>query len=254
MRQKIIAGNWKMNGLTNDLGEIIEIANFSKTCKSEIVLFPPITLISKLFPFITGSLLRIGAQNCHYNETGAHTGEVSPKMLNDLDLSYVILGHSERRSEYFETNEILKKKVTAAWKNDLSTIVCIGESAEISKNGLTDSFIQKQLIETLPKHLQVDKLVIAYEPIWAIGTGEVPSLQQINSTHKLVRKLINEKYGSLAANSVRIIYGGSLNQGNSKDIFSLSDVDGGLVGGASLTHESFIPIITSLEDQTEIIQ
>jgi len=178
---------------------------------------------------------------------------VSPKMLNDIGLSYVILGHSERRSEYFETNEILRKKILAAWENDLTTIVCVGESAKIAKSGLTDAFIQKQLIETLPENLQVDKIVIAYEPIWAIGTGEVPSLQQINETHKLVRKLINEKYGSLAANSVRIIYGGSVNQKNSKNIFSLSDVDGGLVGGASLTYDSFIPIITSLENQTEII-
>ena len=242
-----------MNGLINDLGEIVEIANFSKTCKSEIILCPPITLISKLTPSITESALHIGAQNCHYNETGAHTGEVSPKMLNDIGLSYVILGHSERRSEYFETNEILRKKILAAWKNDLTTIVCVGESAKIAKSGLKGTFIQKQLIETLPKNLQVDKLVIAYEPIWAIGTGEVPSLQQINETHKLVRKLINEKYGSSAANSVRIIYGGSVNQKNSKNIFSLSDVDGGLVGGASLTHDSFIPIITSLENQTEII-
>ena len=253
MRQKFIAGNWKMNGLTNDLGEIIAIANFSETCKSEIILCPPITLISKLTPFITESALHIGAQNCHYNETGAHTGEVSPKMLNDIGLSYVILGHSERRSEYFETNEILRKKILAAWENDLTTIVCVGESAKIAKSGLTDAFIQKQLIETLPENLQVDKIVIAYEPIWAIGTGEVPSLQQINETHKLVRKLINEKYGSLAANSVRVIYGGSVNQKNSKNIFSLSDVDGGLVGGASLTYDSFIPIITSLENQTEII-
>ena len=253
MRQKVIAGNWKMNGLINDLGEIVEIANFSKTCKSEIIVCPPITLMSKLTPLITESALHIGAQNCHYNETGAHTGEVSPKMLNDIGLSYVILGHSERRSEYFETNEILRKKILAAWENDLTTIVCVGESAKIAKSGLTDAFIREQLKETLPENLQVDKLVIAYEPIWAIGTGEVPSLQQINETHKLVRKLINEKYGSLAANSVRIIYGGSVNQKNSKNIFSLSDVDGGLVGGASLTHDSFIPIITSLENQTEII-
>ena len=253
MRQKVIAGNWKMNGLINDLGEIVEIANFSETCKSEIILCPPITLMSKLTPLITESALHIGAQNCHYNETGAHTGEVSPKMLKDIGLSYVILGHSERRSEYFETNEILRKKILAAWENDLTTIVCVGESAKIAKSGLTDAFIRKQLIETLPENLQVNKLVIAYEPIWAIGTGEVPSLQQINETHKLVRKLINEKYGSLAANSVRIIYGGSVNQKNSKNIFSLSDVDGGLVGGASLTHDSFIPIIISLENQTEII-
>ena len=253
MRQKVIAGNWKMHGLINDLGEIVKIANFSETCKSEIILCPPITLISKLTPSITESALHIGAQNCHYNETGAHTGEVSPKMLKDIGLSYVILGHSERRSEYFETNEILRKKILAAWENDLTTIVCVGESAKIAKSGLTDAFIREQLIQTLPENLQVDKLVIAYEPIWAIGTGEVPSLQQINETHKLVRKLINEKYGSLAANSVRIIYGGSVNQKNSKNIFSLSDVDGGLVGGASLTHDSFIPIIISLENQTEII-
>ena len=247
MRRKILAGNWKMNGLTIDLQEIIEISNFSKDCNTEIILCPPITLVSKIPSSIIGSSLQLGAQNCHFNEVGAHTGEISAKMLTDIGLTHVILGHSERRNEHSETNKILKKKIKMAWENNLTTIVCVGESAETSRNGLTDSFIQDQVTKTLPEQIQVNKLVIAYEPIWAIGTGEVPSLKQISKTHNLIRKLININYGLLAANSVRIIYGGSLNHKNAKDIFNLPNVDGGLVGGASLTHKSFIPIISSLE-------
>ena len=247
MRRKILAGNWKMHGLTIDLQEIIEISNFSKDCKTEIILCPPITLVSKISSSITGSSLKLGAQNCHFNEDGAHTGEISAKMLTDIGLTHVILGHSERRNEHSETNKMLKKKIKMAWENNLTTIVCVGESAETSRNGLTDSFIQNQVTKTLPEQIQVNKLVIAYEPIWAIGTGEVPSLKQISKTHNLIRKSININYGLPAANSVRIIYGGSLNHENAKDIFNLPNVDGGLVGGASLTHKSFIPIISSLE-------
>ena len=213
-----------MNGLINDLGEIIEIANFSKTCKSEIILCPPITLISKLTPLITESALHIGAQNCHYNETGAHTGEVSPKMLNDIGLSYVILGHSERRSEYFETNEILRKKVLAAWENDLTTIVCVGESAKIAKSGLTGPFIQKQLIETLPENLQVDKLVIAYEPIWAIGTGLTATPNDAQDIHNHIRSRLKIISKELAENT-QILYGGSVNKYNADALFSMPDID-----------------------------
>ena len=241
MRQKVIAGNWKMNGLINDLGEIVEIANFSKTCKSEIILCPPITLISKLTPSITESALHIGAQNCHYNETGAHTGEVSPKMLNDIGLSYVILGHSERRSEYFETNEILRKKILAAWENDLTTIVCVGESAKIAKSGLTDAFIQKQLIETLPENLQVNKLVIAYEPIWAIGTGNTPKPKDVNTIHEFIKDVVQ----SASENNLRpqVLYGGSVNKSNAADFFVEKNIDGALVGGASLDADIFSDII-----------
>lgn len=249
MRRKILAGNWKMHGLTVDLQEINEISKFSKSCETEIILFPPITLVSKVSSSITESSLKLGAQNCHFNQAGAHTGEISAKMLTDIGLTHVILGHSERRTAHFETNEILRKKIKAAWENDLTTIVCVGESAETAKNGLTDFFIQDQLTKTLPNLIKVNRLIIAYEPIWAIGTGEVPSLKQIKKTHDLIRNLIKNNYGSLAANSIRIIYGGSLNQDNSKDIFSLPNVDGGLVGGASLTHKSFIQIISSLEIQ-----
>ena len=253
MRRKILAGNWKMHGLTVDIQEINEISKFSKNCETEIILCPPITLVSKLSSFNTESSLKLGAQNCHFNQEGAHTGEISAKMLSDIGLTHVILGHSERRNEHSETNKILKKKIKAAWENDLTTIVCVGESAETAKNGLTDFFIQDQVTKTLPKNIKVNRLVIAYEPIWAIGTGEVPSLKRISKTHDLIRNLIKNNYGSLAANSIRIIYGGSLNQENSKDIFSLSNVDGGLVGGASLTHKSFIPIISSLETQPIVI-
>ena len=247
MRRKVIAGNWKMNGLKENINEISPMIQHSKKMKTDIILFPPVTLISSMVSKTIGSPLSIGAQNCHQNDEGAHTGDVSPKMLKNLGAEYVIIGHSERREAYKESEELLKQKMLLAWKHELSTILCVGENSEIAKQSKTNEHIARQLHGSLPTNINEKKLIIAYEPIWAIGTGRVPTPKQIENVHDAIRSLLCNKYGTNVGNEISIIYGGSLNKGNSSEIFNIRNVDGGLVGGASLFSKSFLPIIQALE-------
>ena len=250
MRRKVIAGNWKMNGLKENMNEISPMIQLSKKIKTDVILFPPVTLISSIISKATGSPLSIGAQNCHQNDEGSHTGDVSPKMLRNLGAEYVIIGHSERREAYKETDELLKKKMLLAWKYELSTILCVGENSDIAKQSKTNEHIARQLHGSLPTDISEKKLIIAYEPIWAIGTGRVPTAKQIESVHYAIRSLLCSKYGTNVGNEISIIYGGSLNKDNSSEIFNVKNVDGGLVGGASLFSKSFLPIIQALESAT----
>ena len=250
MRRKVIAGNWKMNGLKENINEINPIIELSKKIKTDVILFPPVTLISIMISKAESSALSIGAQDCHQNDKGAHTGDVSPKMLKDLGAEYVIIGHSERREAYKESDGLLKKKMLLAWQYELTTILCVGENSDIIKKSKTNEHITRQLNGSLPNNINEQKLIIAYEPIWAIGTGKIPTPKQIEDVHRVIRSLLCDKFGTTIGKKIRIIYGGSLNKDNSSEIFEIENVDGGLVGGASLSSKSFLPIIQALEATT----
>lgn len=244
-RKKLIAGNWKMNGLITDAkGRINKLHNLlqDSNSKVDVLICPPFTLLESAKEFCKNTNIMLGAQDCHFNENGAHTGDVSPLMLKDLSCKYVILGHSERRVDHNETNALVQKKVTAALHSGLIPILCIGESKEEKEKGITISVLQKQLLESLPKN--AENFVIAYEPIWAIGTSVTPTLKEIENTHQEIRKYLSTLIGDKADN-IQILYGGSLKPSNAKEILALNNVDGGLIGGASLIAEDFFTIIAS---------
>ena len=252
MRKYIIAGNWKMNlNLEQGYGLAIEIAGIAKdeliNSDTEIVLSPPFIHLSGLKKLLEGSNIALGAQNCHYMNSGAYTGEISPEMLKDAGVKYVLVGHSERRQYNHEDNNLLYKKANAAIENKLIPIFCIGETLEQRKNKLEFETNKKQLEEGIFK-LSAEKIiniVIAYEPVWAIGTGVTASSAQASQMHTYIRNLLAEKYGETIANNIRILYGGSMKPENSKELLNCNDIDGGLIGGASLDSRSFINIIKS---------
>jgi len=243
LRKHLIAGNWKMNGTLDSINEILKIDKLCNDCEVDIALCLPNTIISKANDTISNKKLIIGAQNCHHDESGAYTGDVSAKMLKDAGAKIIIVGHSERRQAYKETNEIVNKKAVSIIKSDLQTIICIGETEEEKNMGLTNEIVCTQLENSMPSISDENNTVIAYEPIWAIGTGRIPSLKDIEFVHKELRSLISKIKGVETANKMRILYGGSVKPNNAKDIFDLDDVDGALVGGASLKSEDFMGII-----------
>lgn len=253
MRKQIAAANWKMNLSLEEgihlMNEILK-AKIKLETQQEAVFAVP-------FPYLINIKNAIGdrpnfyvaAQNCASEKAGAFTGETSAQMIDSIHIPYVIIGHSERREYYNETNEILAKKINLAITNNLTTIFCCGESFEIRQSGNQNEFVQKQLKESL-FHLSAEemtKTVIAYEPIWAIGTGLTASSQQAQEMHAHIRKVFADKYGNDTANDISILYGGSVKATNAVEIFSQPDVDGGLVGGASLVADEFITIINSLK-------
>jgi triosephosphate isomerase len=243
LRKHLIAGNWKMNGTLDSINEILKIDKLCNDCEVDIALCLPNTIISKANDTISNKKLIIGAQNCHHDESGAYTGDVSAKMLKDAGAKIIIVGHSERRLFYKETNEIVNKKAVSIIKSDLQTIICIGETEDEKNMGLTNEIVCTQLENSMPSISDENNTVIAYEPIWAIGTGRIPSLKDIEFVHKELRSLISKIKGVETANKMRILYGGSVKPNNAKDIFDLDDVDGALVGGASLKSEDFMGII-----------
>ena len=245
MRRKVIAGNWKMNMLPNEaISFIEELAPKVKDAKSEIVLCVPYTDLFYALLTAQNTNIKIGAQNMHYEENGAYTGEVSAKMLKSINVEYVIIGHSERRQYFNETDETVNKKIKAALKNELKPIVCVGETLEQREAGKTEEIITNQTelaLEGLTKD-QVQNIIIAYEPIWAIGTGKTATKEDANNSIKAIRNKIAKIYGQTIANEVIIQYGGSVKSTNAKELFEMSDIDGGLVGGASLKAEEFSKI------------
>ena len=243
LRKHLIAGNWKMNGTLGSINEILKIDKLCNGYEVDIALCVPNTIISKANETISHNNLIIGAQNCHHNESGAYTGDVSAKMLKDAGAKIIIAGHSERRQIYKETNEIVNKKATSIINSDLQTIICIGETEEEKNMGLTKKIVCTQLENSMPSISDENNTVVAYEPIWAIGTGKIPSLKEIEVVHKVLRSLISEIKGIETANKMKILYGGSVKPNNAKDIFDIDDVDGALVGGASLKSEDFMDII-----------
>ena len=246
MRRKVIAGNWKMNMLPNEAIEYIQnFESLVKDTKNEVILCVPYTDLFYCLMNAQGTNIKIGAQNMHWAENGAYTGEVSAKMLKSIGVEYVIIGHSERRAYFAETDETVNKKIKAAFENELKPIVCVGESLEQREEGKTEAIITSQTrlaLEGLTEE-QVKNTIIAYEPIWAIGTGKTATSEDANNSIKAIRAEIAKIYGEEVANEVIIQYGGSVKSSNAKELFTTSDIDGGLVGGASLKPDEFAKIV-----------
>ncbi|CEP35294.1 MULTISPECIES: triose-phosphate isomerase [unclassified Halomonas] len=239
----LIAGNWKMHGLMSSLSELSAIGQGLKKhpSEAEAIIFVPATLIYQASECLTNSPVRIGAQDCAIKVFGPHTGDISAEMLKDAGATYVIVGHSERRIDHGETDIIVNSKVEAAWRAGLVPVICIGETLEDSRAGKTLDVLSKQLKGSLPEAAGSESFVIAYEPIWAIGTGLTPTREDIASTHSFIR---NELVGLLGspANSVRLLYGGSVNPDNAEEILSIANVDGALVGRAAMQAKDFIAL------------
>ena len=246
MRRKVIAGNWKMNMLPNETIQFIEdLAPLVKNTEHEVILCVPYTDLFYALLTAQNTNIKIGAQNMHFAENGAYTGEVSGKMLKSINVEYVIIGHSERRQYFNETDETVNKKVKAAFENGLKPIVCVGETLEQREAGKVEEIITNQTKLALDglTNEQVENTIIAYEPIWAIGTGKTATKEDANNAIKAIRKKIAEIYGQNVADGVIIQYGGSVKSSNAKELFSMSDIDGALVGGASLKADEFSKIV-----------
>lgn len=242
-RTKYTIANWKMNGQKDSYKLVKSISNYCQKMKrktSKVVICPPFTLLSELIK--KEKKIKFGGQDCHYKSEGAYTGSISANMLNSINCQYVILGHSERRIYQKETSKELNLKIQSAIKSNLTVIYCIGEKLEeIKKRNL----ILKKQLSSLPKKIDPKKIIIAYEPVWAIGTGKVPSLDDINKIHEKIRHILSNLVSLRFSRHVSILYGGSVNAVNSADILNLDHVDGALVGGASLKSKEFCKIIDS---------
>ena len=237
MRKKVIAGNWKMNMLPNEAINFIDkITPLVKDTKNEVILCVPYTDLFYALLTAQGTNIKIGAQNMHFEESGAYTGEISPAMLTDAGVKYVVLGHSERREYFAETDETVNKKVLKAFEHGITPIICCGETLTQRKQGIYLDWIRMQIKIAFQNVTaeQAATAVIAYEPIWAIGTGETATSDQAEEVCGAIRACIREVYDEATAESIRIQYGGSVNAGNAAELFAKADIDGGLVGGASL--------------------
>lgn len=246
MRKSIIAGNWKMNKTVAEAVNLIErIKPLVKDAKCEVVVCPTFLCLDAVIKAVKGSNIKVGAQNMHFEEEGAFTGEVAPGMLKEIGVNYVIIGHSERRQYFNETDETVNKKLKAAYKHNIIPILCVGESLSDREGNVTEKVLENQVkldLEGLTKE-QVEELIIAYEPIWAIGTGKTATADQANETIAFIRKTVGDIFGHDVAEKVRIQYGGSVKPSTIKEQMGKSDIDGGLIGGASLSAEDFAGIV-----------
>ena len=233
----LVAGNWKMNGTTASLKEVRLKAGMLKDVrlKCDVFVCPPATLIGRIKEVLKGTRIKVGGQDCHWDASGAHTGDISAEMLKDAGCSAVIVGHSERRTNHGETDDIVRAKAEAAHRAGLMAIICIGETLDERKDGETLAVVERQLKGSLPAGADAENTVIAYEPVWAIGTGLTPTPAEIGEVHAFIRKQ--------APANIRILYGGSVKPGNAAEILAIANVNGALVGGASLKAADFIGII-----------
>ncbi|MEM6736463.1 MAG: triose-phosphate isomerase [Bacteroidota bacterium] len=250
MRKKIVAGNWKMNCTIPDgkklVSEVVNMVEDEVNNETEVVLIPPFVHLTSIQHLIgSNHRISLGAQNCHQNEGGAYTGEVSANMLVSAGVKYIILGHSERREYFSETDELLAEKVQHVINKNLLAMYCCGEKLESREANQHEDVVGNQIETALfglsEEHIK--SVVIAYEPVWAIGTGKTASAMQAQQMHAFIRNKIEEKYPQEVANSISILYGGSVKPNNAKEIFAQPDVDGGLIGGASLKSRDFIDIV-----------
>lgn len=251
MRRKLIAGNWKMNGLR--AGGLALAGDLAEKCKAEtpgcdFLVCPPAHLLISVSEALAGSGIALGGQDCHSEASGAHTGDLSAEMLADSGCGFVIVGHSERRADHGESSALVRAKAAAAARADLTAIVCVGETAEERKAGWALEVIGKQIRESLPETADLQEpgpeaagagLVVAYEPVWAIGTGLTATPADVAEVHDHIRKLLVELYGQEGGDAIRILYGGSVKPGNAAELMAVANVDGALVGGASLKSEDF---------------
>ena len=246
MRRKVIAGNWKMNMLPNEaINFIQELTPLVKDTKNDVVLCVPYIDLFYSLLHVQGTNIKIGAQNMHWEEKGAYTGEVSASMLKSIGVEYVIIGHSERRQYFAETDETVNKKIKSALSHGLKPIVCVGETLEQREAGETEKIVTTQIAKAFEgiSSENLENIIVAYEPIWAIGTGKTATKEDANNTIMQIRKKLAEIYGQNEAEGVIIQYGGSVKSSNAKELFEMSDIDGGLVGGASLKAEEFSKIV-----------
>ncbi len=251
MRKKIIAGNWKMNkNLSESINLISGIkSGFPQNASAEVIVCPPFTSLETVHALIKDTPIHLGAQNMYFEDSGAFTGEISADMLKSVGCEFVILGHSERRHIFGETDETVNKKIQQAVNNGLNPIFCVGETLDERENGKEFEVIEKQITAGLAgvSAENFEKIVIAYEPVWAIGTGKTASPEQAQEIHKFIRGLVSKLYSPSHADNVRILYGGSVKPNNAADLLSQSDIDGALVGGACLQAESFTQIIEAAD-------
>ena len=249
IRKKVIAGNWKMNksatdgvALTRDIIEAI-----GRETAVDVVLCPPYTALESVGRLLEGQAVKLGAQNMHPEKSGAYTGEVSAEMLRGLFVTHVILGHSERRTYFAETDAFINKKVVTARANQLKPILCVGETLAEREAGSTLAVVQRHVeggLQGVTKE-QITSVIIAYEPVWAIGTGKVASTEQAQEVHAYIRDLLTKLYGAPLALKIRILYGGSMKPSNAPELLSQKDIDGGLIGGAALEARSFIELVNA---------
>ena len=248
MRQTVVAGNWKMNKTPAQTVELInELKPLVAGSNNKCIVCVPYTNLANAIEAVKGSEIEVGAQNMYFEESGAYTGEIAPSMLTEMGVKYVIIGHSERRQYFNETDETVNKKVLKAFEHDLIPIICVGESLEQREQGITFELVALQTKIALLGLTadQVKKTIIAYEPIWAIGTGKTATSDQAQEVCAKIRETVKEVFGAEAAEAVTIQYGGSVNAGNSAELFAKEDIDGGLVGGASLKAKDFSVIVNS---------
>lgn len=246
-RRSVVAGNWKMNKTLAEAGELLEglVPELKDVDSVDIIVCTPYTNLALAKEKLAGTNIKVGAQNLHWEKSGAFTGEVSADMLKDL-CEYVIIGHSERRAMFGETDETVNKKVFAALEAGLLPIVCLGETLEENEAGQTAKVVGRMVREGLKglSQEQAARVVVAYEPVWAIGTGKTATPEQANNVHKdVIRPLLREMFGEEVGDGMRILYGGSVKPGNARELFGMSDIDGGLIGGASLKVADFVGIV-----------
>src|SRR5574343_915524 len=247
MRQKIVAGNWKMNKNAEETEDLLNdlIDKLPQDVDAQIIVAPTFINLASAVDHLEFTNIAVAAQNMHQNENGAYTGEISADMLKSIGVNIVILGHSERRAYFHETDTILAQKVTTALKHDMTVIFCFGEELKDRQNNQHFNVVENQLRDGL-FHIENndwEKIILAYEPVWAIGTGETASPEQAQEMHEFIRATVRKQYGNEVADNIAILYGGSVKPDNAREIFSKPDVDGGLIGGASLQANDFIGII-----------
>lgn len=243
-RRPIVIGNWKMNGLGASGAELMATAEAAAGVSAcDVMICPPATLLAGFAESAKGTSVAVGAQDCHPAESGAHTGDISAEMVADAGGRAVIVGHSERRADHGEGDELVRAKAEAAHRAGLTAIICVGETEHQRDSGDAESVVGEQLSGSLPQSITAENTIIAYEPVWAIGTGRTPTLEDIEAMHGFIRRVVSELRGDVST-GVRLLYGGSVKPGNAKDILNISDVDGALVGGASLKASDFSGIFS----------
>lgn len=235
-----------MNGISDALAEISAIVEGQPEPGCEVLICPPATLLSRMSTLTNGGPVTTGGQDCHTEQNGAHTGDVSAEMLADAGAEFVILGHSERRADHGESDEDVRAKARTALAAGLKVVICVGETLTEREAANTLDIIGGQLAGSIPDLVTGENLVVAYEPVWAIGTGKIPTLNQIGDVHDFIRMRLEKRLGTGVGRSTRILYGGSVKASNAADIFAVSNVDGALVGGAALKAADFLPVITAL--------
>ena len=250
MRRRIIAGNWKMhNNISESQNLVTKLVNGlnDQNINREVIICPPFTSLTEVSNLLSGTKIELGAQNMHFENKGAFTGEISADMLKSIGCKYVILGHSERRNIFGETDELINRKIKQALISELTPIFCMGETLEQREDGITNDVIKKQISEGMKglSEEDVNKIIIAYEPIWAIGTGKTATPDQAQEVHKFIRSLLRENFSENSSQNIPVLYGGSVKPDNAEDLLAKEDIDGALVGGACLDADSFISIINA---------